>query len=72
MVICPKCGSEMMLRTTTKYTYPNGDPRKFYGCSKWPACNGTHGANPDGTPLGIPGNDEVKEARHKAHVAFDP
>jgi ssDNA-binding Zn-finger/Zn-ribbon topoisomerase 1 len=72
MVICPNCGAEMVLRTTTKFTYPNGEPRKFYGCSKYPTCTGTHGAHPDGRPLGVPGNDKVKDARHQAHAAFDP
>jgi ssDNA-binding Zn-finger/Zn-ribbon topoisomerase 1 len=71
-VICPECGAEMVLRKTSKYTYPDGSPRPFYGCSRFPVCRGTHGAHPDGRPLGIPGNEEVKKARNLAHAAFDP
>lgn len=68
---CPECGAPMVLKTTTRYTYRSGAPRKFYGCSKWPACNATHGAHESGEPLGIPANAETKVARIKAHDAFD-
>ena len=68
---CPECGADMVLRTTTKYTYQNGSPRKFYGCSRFPACTAAHGAHPDGKPLGVPANKETKEARIAAHAAFD-
>ena len=44
---------------------------QFYGCTRYPACQGTHGAHADGTPLGIPANRETKEARMAAHAAFD-
>jgi ssDNA-binding Zn-finger/Zn-ribbon topoisomerase 1 len=44
---------------------------KFYGCTGYPDCDGTHGAHPDGRPLGIPANKETKAARHLAHAAFD-
>lgn len=43
----------------------------FYGCSRFPACRGTHGAHADGKPLGIPANRETKAARILAHAAFD-
>lgn len=69
---CPECGAPMILRTTTKYAYPNGDPRKFYGCTRYPDCKGTRPAHPDGTPYGIPGDAETKAARKRAHQAFDP
>jgi hypothetical protein len=61
----------MVLRVTHKYHYGNGQPRKFFSCSRWPDCNGTHGANPDGSPLGIPGDQATKDARHKAHLIFE-
>lgn len=44
---------------------------KFYGCSTFPQCRGTHGAHADGRPLGTPANKETKEARMRAHEAFD-
>lgn len=70
-VECPECGSPMELKLTHKYTYTNGAPRKFYGCTQFPACNGTHGAHPDGKPMGIPANKETKLARSQAHIVFD-
>ncbi len=65
-VLCGECGAEMVLRKSPKYKSP------FWGCSAFPACRGTHGAHPDGRPLGIPANKETKEWRIKAHAAFDP
>lgn len=63
---CPECGGEMVLRKSHKY------PQPFYGCTQFPYCKATHGAHPDGAPLGIPGNKETKEWRIKAHAALDP
>jgi hypothetical protein len=69
---CPDCGSPMQLRETTKIKYKkSGQPRKFWGCTRYPLCKATHGAHPDGRPLGIPGNAETKQARILAHEAFD-
>jgi len=34
---CPKCGSEMVLRTARKGKYAG---KNFWGCSKYPNCNG--------------------------------
>lgn len=70
-VICPTCGAKMELRITTKFRYGNNDPRKFWGCSRYPKCKSTHGAHPDGRPLGTPANVKTKEARMRAHVEFD-
>lgn len=62
-VICADCGSEMRLRPS-KYG-------KFYGCVRYPQCKGTHGAHPDGRPLGKPATLETKRARIAAHDTFD-
>lgn len=70
-LICPKCTAPMVLRETKRFTHRNGSPRKFYGCTNWPECNCTHGAHPDGSPLGTPADDETKLARIAAHDAFD-
>jgi ssDNA-binding Zn-finger/Zn-ribbon topoisomerase 1 len=43
----------------------------FYGCVRYPACDTTHGAHADGTPLGVPANKETRQARMAAHAAFD-
>lgn len=69
--ICPKCGSRMELRETQKYTYSDGTFRKFWGCCRWPKCNGTHGATPEGTPLGTPADDITKRWRIEAHKALE-
>jgi len=61
----------MVLRTTTRFTYRNGSPRKFYGCSRYPLCEAAHGADPEGNPLGVPANKETKIARIEAHEKFD-
>lgn len=68
---CPECGTPMVLRRTEKFRWKNGEGRLFYGCSRWPDCKATHGAHPDGSPLGVPANGETKAARVEAHVAFD-
>ncbi len=34
---CPKCGSKMVLRTAKRGKYAG---QKFWGCSKYPKCNG--------------------------------
>jgi ssDNA-binding Zn-finger/Zn-ribbon topoisomerase 1 len=70
-LLCPECGAPMVLRTTTKHYYGNGQPRKFYGCTRYPECGGAHGAHPNGEPIGIPADAETKRARMAAHDAFD-
>jgi ssDNA-binding Zn-finger/Zn-ribbon topoisomerase 1 len=60
---CGECGALMRLR----------DSRfgKFWGCINFPACRGTHGAHPNGRPMGKPANKTTKEARIKTHEIFD-
>jgi hypothetical protein len=41
-----------------------------YHCSD-DRCKGKHGAHPDGTPMGVPGNKETGKARDYAHSEFD-
>lgn len=71
-VLCGECGSPMVIRYTRKYPNPDGSPRAFYGCKRYPDCDGIHGAHQkDLRPLGIPANKETKKARMRAHEAFD-
>lgn len=70
-VICPECGSAMVLRSTDRFVHRDGTTRRFFGCSRFPDCRATHGAHPDGSPYGIPGDAATKEARVRAHEAFD-
>ena len=62
-MLCPECGRYMTLRDSVH--------GKFYGCTGFPRCRATHGAHPDGRPLGIPGDKATKAARIRAHEAFD-
>jgi len=58
----------MKLRYSPKFKGGNW----FYGCSRFPACSGSHGCHQDsGKPLGKPADRETKEWRIKAHDAFD-
>jgi len=65
-LVCPEpgCGAFMRLRSSEKHG-------PFYGCSRYPDCKGTHGAHPDGAPLGTPASKPVKELRNLAHKLFD-
>lgn len=56
------CGQRMGLRVS-KWGY-------FWSCTAF-RCDGTHGAHADGRPLGTPADKETKEARIRAHAAFD-
>lgn len=60
---CPECGAKMILRNS-KYG-------KFYGCSTYPTCKATHGAHPNGKPLGFPANKKLKKLRILAHEELD-
>lgn len=62
---CPECHADLVLRYSPRTT------KKFYGCARYPACRGAHGAHPDGHPLGIPVDAATRQARIAAHEAFD-
>ena len=44
---------------------------KFWGCIRFPECKETHGAHPNGKPLGIPADKETRLLRTKAHKLLD-
>lgn len=52
-----------------RHAHATGKP--FFGCSRFPRCRGTHGAHPDGRPLGEPADMPTRWARREAHEAFD-
>ncbi len=60
---CPECDGSLELRES-RYGL-------FYGCENFPKCRASHGAHPDGSPLGIPADTETKQARIAAHELFD-
>jgi hypothetical protein len=67
---CPSCDAVMIIRRSS-FVYPDGRPRLFYGCSRYPECHETHGAHPDGRPLGIPAKAATRRLRMLAHEYFD-
>lgn len=60
----PRCDGQLVLRQS-KHGH-------FFGCTHFPKCRGSHGAHPDGRPMGTPAPAAVRHARVKAHEAFDP
>lgn len=58
------CGAESVLRKG-KYGF-------FYGCSRFPRCDGLVGCHPESKrPLGTMANKETRDARKRAHDVFD-
>jgi len=60
---CPKCGSKMVLKNSKTGT--------FYGCSKFPKCKGSRGADRYGRLYDKPANKLTKAWRMLAHDKFD-
>lgn len=67
---CPECGGVMVLRYAPNSPFAKRCP-VFYGCAQFPLCRATHGAHPDGKPLGKPADPATKKARMAAHEVFD-
>jgi len=61
---CPDCKQTFMQLRKSMHGL-------FYGCPSYPACKGTHGANADGAPKGIPGDFATRQARIAVHLVFD-
>ena len=59
------CGGDMILRFSKKYN------SKFYGCSNYPDCKRTMGADKDGNPVGIIADDELKALRKQLRDILD-
>lgn len=66
-LLCPECGAPMEITFSNKYRYRNGSRRLFYRCYKFPECSGSHGAHPNGAPLGKPANKETRLLRREVH-----
>jgi len=60
---CPECGAAMVLRESRF--------GPFYGCRRYPSCDATHGARPDGRPHGVPADKPTKKERILVHALFD-
>jgi hypothetical protein len=59
---CPECGAKLELIPKSPYG-------PYYRCED--KCGVTHGANKDGSPIGIPGDLETMALRKAAHAKFD-
>ena len=59
----PKCDGRLVLRSSKHGL--------FYGCTRYPSCKGSHGAHPNGAPLGVPADSLTRQARIRAHAFFD-
>lgn len=71
-VKCGDCGASMVLRLAMKAKKAEMNNRLFYGCSRYrEGCRGTHGAHPNGAPLGVPASALVKQLRIQVHDLFD-
>lgn len=58
------CGSNTVLRRSSY--------GPFWGCERWPECDGLVGCHPGSTtPLGTPADQATRSARRTAHEAFD-
>ena len=61
----------MELVFNAKIRLKNGKKKPFYRCYRFPECTGTHGAHPDGTPMGHPGDARTRALRQKLHAELD-
>jgi hypothetical protein len=61
----PGCGGCLRIRRSYRLN------KWFYGCEKYPTCNGTLPANEDGAPRGVPRGKKLQAARVAAHDVFD-
>jgi ssDNA-binding Zn-finger/Zn-ribbon topoisomerase 1 len=64
-LVCVDCGSSMELAN-------NGDRGMYYRCKGFPQCRATHGAHPNGKPLGVPADAVTRAARRRVHESIDP
>ena len=55
-----------MIKRKSKFKNPF-----FWGCRNYPDCTYRIGAHPNGDAMGYPADAETREARIKAHEAFD-
>jgi hypothetical protein len=79
IVICPYCGKKAEFKTGREIYAGRGswDGKKFWVCEPCNAWVGCHDRNKrygrvGDEPLGRLANKELREAKMKAHLAFDP
>ena len=58
------CGAPMTQRRSKEFG-------KFWGCTRWPTCDGIIGGHPDGRPLGTPADKATRQLRIRCHSLLD-
>lgn len=58
---CPKCAGPTTLGKR------HSDGKKFWSCSRWPLCDATVGAHPDGRPMGPAAPPRIRHLRRRCH-----
>ena len=70
---CPYCGSIVVLRDSNFVYHNNKNYGKMWVCSNFPKCDSYVGCHPNTTiPLGRLADRSLRNAKSKAHSAFDP
>ena len=69
---CPYCGAKAVL-VHSSFVYRGSDYGNIWVCAHYPECDAYVGCH-KGTdvPLGRLANAELREAKKRAHAAFDP
>ena len=67
-VICPYCEGPARYFARSSHIYNGRDYGPVYHCVQ---CDAYVGCHPDGSPKGTPADYETREARKRAHAAFD-
>ena len=65
------CGSVTVYQDSAAYYHGHSYGMRWI-CSRWPECDGSVGAHPDGKPLGTVPSHEDKKYRSLVHAQIDP
>ncbi len=68
-LFCADCGGALLI--SEKPAAWTGPSRWVYLCQNRPQCRGLLSAHDNGSPMGEPAPAHIRQARRKAHAAFD-
>lgn len=71
-MVCPYCQAPVEFCTGDRVYGSKFKHIFLYVCSRHPACDSYVGVHPNGYPKGTLADKPMREARKKAHAAFDP
>lgn len=72
---CPYCGFDAVHYSSSALVYAGRDFGPVWVCSRYPACDAYVGCHKDGDgkrPLGRLADKSLRQAKMRAHAAFDP